>query len=101
MRAQSRVVLIGAVVFAIAMGALESGGWWWAWLSASAVVLLCRGVHLPLIGVRLTPTSAYILGENRKTRRHNRGLARGRRREQRRQHRIQRQRHRARRRQTQ
>lgn len=90
MSAQSRAVLIGAVIFAIAMSALESGGWWWAWLCAIAAAVLGRGVHLPLIGVKLSPASRYILRENRKTRRHDRELARRRRRTQRQQRRAQR-----------
>lgn len=101
MSTHSKSVLAAAIVFAVAMGALESGGWWWAWLAASAVVLLRKGVRVPLIGVRLNPTSAYILRENRRTRRHNHELARHRRREQQRQRRIQRQQRRARRRQAQ
>jgi len=96
MSASARAVLTAALVFAIAMGALERGGWWWAWLTAASVVLV-RGIRLPLTGVKLNPTSSYILRENRKTRRHNRELARRRRRIQRQQRRAQR----ARRRQTQ
>lgn len=79
MRSHGRAVLSAAVVFAIAMGALESGGWWWVWLAAATAVVLARGVRLPLIGVRLNPASRYILRENRKTRRYNRELARRRR----------------------
>ncbi len=90
MSASARSVLTASLVFAMAMGALERGGWWWAWLSASAVVTLARGVRLPLIGVKLSPTNAYMLRENRKTRRHNRELARRRRRIQRQQRRAQR-----------
>jgi hypothetical protein len=71
MPAHSRVVLLGAVVFALAMGALEHGGWWWAWLAASAMVLLRRGVHLPRIGVRFHRRARrYIIRENRRVRRH-------------------------------
>ncbi|MGH3806765.1 MAG: hypothetical protein ACRDRU_09050 [Pseudonocardiaceae bacterium] len=72
-------MLTAAVVFAIAMGALESGGWWWAWLTGITLVLT-KGVRLPLLGVKLNPTNAYIMRENRKTRRHNRHLAQQRRR---------------------
>jgi hypothetical protein len=90
MNPRSAAALTAAVVFAIAMGALQDGGWWWAWLSASAAVTLARGVRLPLIGVKLSPTNAYVLRENRKTRRHNHELARRRRRIQRQQRRAQR-----------
>ena len=88
MSSQSRVVLFGAVVFALAMGAVERGSWWWAWLAASAVMLLR---HLPLLrNVKLNPTTAYVLRENRKTRRHNRKLARRQRYRKRQQRRVQR-----------
>lgn len=90
MRPQSRAVLGAAVVFAIAMDALESGGWWWAWLTGITVMVLGRGVRLPLLGVKLNPTNAYIMRENRKTRRHTRHLARQRRRRIRDQRRAQR-----------
>jgi hypothetical protein len=97
MSAHGRVVLFGAVVFALAMGALEHGGWWWAWLTASTIVLLGRGVRLPRIGVRLSATNRFIRRESRRVRRHNRELAQHQRHRQRQQHRA----HRARRRQTQ
>lgn len=93
MSAHRRAVLIGAVVFALAMGALESGGWWWAWLAA-IVVVACKAYRPLWIGcVKLTHAACYIVRENRKTRRYNRELAR-------RHPRIQRQQHRTRRRQT-
>jgi hypothetical protein len=98
MPAHGRAVLFGALVFAIAMGALERGGWWWAaWFTALVVVLLRRGIHLPPLRVKLNPATAYILRENRKARRHNRELTRRQRHRQRQQRRVQR----ARRRQTQ
>jgi uncharacterized membrane protein len=71
----ARLVLGAAVVFALAMGALELGGWWWVWLAASAVVLLHRGIYLPVLGVRLDPATRYVLRENRRTRRHNQRIA--------------------------
>ncbi len=72
-------VLGAAVVFSVVMGALEHGGWWWAWLAA--IVLLFGGrVRLPLLGrVRLDAATRFILRENRKTRRHTRAVARQRR----------------------
>lgn len=88
MRARGRLVLGGAVVFAVAIGALESGGWWWAWLAAATAVVIARGVRLPFIGVRLNPTSRYILAENRRTRRNNRELTRRKRRAHRQQRRV-------------
>lgn len=97
MSAPSRAVLVGAVVFALAMGALEHGGWWWAWFTASTVILLRKSVHLPPLGVKLHRARRYIIHENRNTRRHNRELARHHRHRQRQQRRAQR----ARRRQTQ
>jgi hypothetical protein len=86
----TRVVLCAAVVFALAMGALEFGGWWWAWLTASAVVLLHRGIYLPLLGARLDPATRYVLRENQRTRRHNQRIAQQRRRRLRDQKRAQR-----------
>lgn len=88
--------VLAAVVFAIAMGALEHGGWWWAWLAGITLVLF--GVRLPVLGgVRLSAANRAIFRENRRTRRHTRQLARQRR------HRIRNQRRavRQRRRQTQ
>lgn len=91
-------VLGAAVVFAVAMAALESGGWWWAWLAGIAVIVLGRGIRLPLIGgIKLDAATRYVLRENRVTRRHNRHVARQRRRRIRDQQRARR----ARRRQTQ
>jgi hypothetical protein len=88
MRLSARVVLVAAVVFSIAMGALSEGGWWWAWL-AGAVLLLGRGMRLPLLrGVRFDAATRYVLRENRRTRRHTRRLARQRRRRIRAQHRA-------------
>lgn len=81
MSASARSVLTAAVVFAIAMGALESGGWWWAWLAGIALAAARKGVRVPLWGgVRLSATNRFILRENRKTRRHTRQLAQQRRR---------------------
>lgn len=79
MSARSRGVLFSAVVFALAMGALECGGWWWAWL-AGAILVGVRGGGRLLGGVRLDPAIGYVLRENRRTRRHNRRIARQRRR---------------------
>ena len=81
MRGSARVVLAAAVVSAIAMEALETGGWWWAWLAGIAVLILGGGVRLPLLGgVRLDRASRHIIRENRRVRRDNRQLARQRRR---------------------
>jgi hypothetical protein len=89
----SRAVLTSAVVFALAMGALESGGWWWAWLAAT-VVVACKAYRPLWIGwVKLTRAACYIVRETHKTRRYNRELARH-------HPRIQRPQHRTRRRQT-
>jgi hypothetical protein len=90
MHAPARAALGAAVVFSIAMGALSSGGWWWAWLAGIAVLLFGRGIRLPLLGVRLDPATRYVLRENRRTRRHNRHIARQRRRRLRDQKRAQR-----------
>jgi hypothetical protein len=85
-----RAALGAAVIFSVAMGALSSGGWWWAWLAGIALLVLGRGIRLPLLGVRLDPATRFILRENRKTRRHTRQLARQRRRRLRDQKRAQR-----------
>lgn len=91
MNANARVVFIAAVVFALAMGALERGGWWWAWLVGIALLTFGRGVRLPLIGgIRLDAATRYVLRENRRTRRYNRHLARQHRRRIRNQKRAQR-----------
>ncbi len=94
MRASGRAVLTGAVVFAIAMGALESGGWWWAWLAGIVLLMFGGRVRLQLVGVRLSAANRFILRENRKTRRHTRAMARQRRRRIRDQQRAMRARHR-------
>jgi hypothetical protein len=74
-------VLGAAVVFALAMGALEHGGWWWVWLAGIAAVVLGRGVRLPLLGrMKLDAATRFILRENRRTRRDTRQLDRQRRR---------------------
>jgi hypothetical protein len=80
MNPRSAAVLTAAVVFAIAMGALEDGGWWWAWLAGVGLVAARRGVRVPLLGVRLSAANRYILRENRRTRKNTRHLARQRRR---------------------
>lgn len=94
-------VLGAAVVFALAMGALEHGGWWWAWLTGITAVVLARGVRLRLRGVKKDAATRFILRENRRTRRDTRRLARQRRQQQRRRLRDQRRAMRQRRRQTQ
>jgi hypothetical protein len=95
MRVSVRAVLGAAVVFAIAMGALEYGGWWWAWLAGIVLMTLRGGVRLPLLGgARLSASARFLLRENRKTRRDNRQLARQRRRRLRDQRRAARQRRR-------
>jgi hypothetical protein len=94
MSPNARAVLAAAVVFAIAMGTLEHGGWWWAWLVGSVLVLFGGRVRLPLLGVRLDPATRFIVRENRKTRRDNRAIARQRRRRIRNQRRAMRQRRR-------
>jgi len=78
---RGRAVLGAAVIFSVAMGALSSGGWWWAWLAAIALLMFGRRVRLPLLGgIKLDTATRYVLRENRITRRHNRHLARQRRR---------------------
>lgn len=89
MSARSRGVLCSAVVFALAMGALECGGWWWAWLAGAVLVGVLGGGRL-WGGVRLDPAIRYVLRENRRTRRHNQRIARQRRRRLRDQKRAQR-----------
>jgi hypothetical protein len=74
-------VLGAAVIFSVAMGALSSGGWWWAWLAGIVLLMFGGQIRLPLLGrVRLDAATRYVLRENRVTRRHNRHLARQRRR---------------------
>ena len=62
----ARTVLAAAVTFALGMGALEHGGWWWAWFIVA--LALWKRLGLPF-GVKLSPTNRFILRENRKTRR--------------------------------
>ncbi len=76
MHTQSRAVLTGAVVFATAMGALECGGWWWAWLAGIALLVFRGRVRLPLLGVNLDPAARFMVRENRKTRHHTRYVVR-------------------------
>ena len=95
MHSGARIVLTAAVVFALAMGVLEHGGWWWAWLVGIVLLTARRGVRLPVLGsMRLSATNRFILRENRRTRRHTRQLARQRRRRIRNQRRAMRQRRR-------
>lgn len=49
MKSSARKVFTVAVVFALTMGALQHGGWWWACLAATGWAL--TGFRLP----RLTP----------------------------------------------
>lgn len=82
----TRTVLLAAVVFAIAMGALEHGGWWWLWLGIAVVGM--KGIRVPgLGGVKLSASARYILRENRRVRSHTRAVARAQRRARRLQHR--------------
>lgn len=68
-------MLVAAVVFALAMGALEHGGWWWLWLGVA--VLGMRGVRLPgLGGVKLSPAARYVIRENHRSRAYTRRAAR-------------------------
>ncbi|MGQ0715728.1 MAG: hypothetical protein ACT4NP_00200 [Pseudonocardiales bacterium] len=77
----ARSVLGVAVVFSVAMGALSSGGWWWAVLAVLAVPLLSGRVRLPMLGrVRLDPITRLIIRENARTRRENHRIRRERRR---------------------
>ncbi|MGH8919951.1 MAG: hypothetical protein ACRD0H_16740, partial [Actinomycetes bacterium] len=70
-------MLTAAVVFALAMGALEHSGWWWVWLVGIVLLAARRGVRLPVLGgVRLSAANRAIFRENRRTRRHTRQLAR-------------------------
>jgi len=71
----ARVVLAAAVVFAIAMAALEHGGWWWVWLGVG--VLFLMGVRLPITGSPGVPrVNRYIIRQNRIVMRENRKNAR-------------------------
>jgi hypothetical protein len=75
----ARAAMLGALLFAIAMTALEQGGWWWAvFIVATSWI---TGIRLPLLSrFRLPSTHRYIISENRKTRRNNRRITRERRR---------------------
>lgn len=79
MSARSRVLLFAAVVFALAMGALEHGGWRWAWLVAGVWVLVLR-FRLPLIRVVRRPAIhryfRHMWREDRKARRWQRRVMR-------------------------
>lgn len=71
----ARAVLAAAVVFALAMGALQHGGWWWAWLGVG--VLFLKGVRLPFMGPPRVPrANRYIIRQNRIAIRENRKNAR-------------------------
>lgn len=76
---KARTVLTAAVVFALAMGALERGGWWWVWLGVTLWGLLLR-YRFPLIrSMRRSVTHRYfrhIRRGDRKNRRAQRRLAR-------------------------
>jgi hypothetical protein len=64
MSASARSVLTAAVVFAIAMGALQDGGWWWLWFGVAWLVVI--GPRLPLFGrVKISAANRYIMRENR------------------------------------
>lgn len=78
MSPRARMVLATAVVFSVAMGALSSGGWWWAWLAG--IVLFGVARRRWRLGVRLSATNRFIRRENRRSRRHAHQLARERRR---------------------
>jgi hypothetical protein len=78
---RGRAVLGAAVLFSIVMGAVSSGGWWWACLAVIALPALSGRVRLPMLGrLRLDPVTRFILRENQRTRRDNRCIARERRR---------------------
>lgn len=55
MKPSTRTVLSAAMVFAFAMGTLEQGGWWWAWLGG--VVWALTGFRRP----RLTRLLKFLL----------------------------------------
>jgi len=75
----ARPVLAAAVLFALAMGALQHGGWWWASLGVG--VLLLKGARLPFPGPSRVPrVNRYIIRQNRIAMRENRKNARRRRR---------------------
>lgn len=79
MSVSARSVLTAAVVFAIAMSALQDGGWWWLWFGVAWLVVI--GPRLPLFGrVKISAANRYIMRENRKVRRDTRKDARRRRR---------------------
>lgn len=74
----ARAAMLGALLFAIAMTALEQGGWWWAMLIVATSWL--TGIRLPLlIRFRLPSSHRYVISENRKTRQNNRRIVRERR----------------------
>lgn len=77
----ARAAIGAATVFAVAMAALSSGGWWWMWLAVLALPVLSGRIGVPLLGrFRLDPVRRLILRENALTRRENRRVRRGRRR---------------------
>lgn len=85
----ARTALTGAVVFAMAMTALEDGGWWWVVLAAT--VWAITGLRLPLLGrLTLSRSHRYVIAENRRVLRNNRRLARERRKARRIQRRLRR-----------
>src|SRR5262249_46684583 len=64
-------VLVAAVLFAVAMGALEHGGGWGFWLAVGWGLL--TGARLPIIGpLKLSPANRHIIRQNHITRRWNR-----------------------------
>jgi hypothetical protein len=79
-----RLFLVGltaVAVFALAMGAREHGGWWWAWLAvAVGVLLLCSRLPLILIwvirGLAIHRYFRHIRHDDRKNRRARRRLVR-------------------------
>jgi hypothetical protein len=79
MTSSTRDVLVTAVIFALAMSALEHGGWWWVWLGVALWGTLLR-FRLPVIRpVKRSTTRRHhrhVRWENRKQRRARRRLAR-------------------------
>jgi|SRR6266566_4415788 hypothetical protein len=76
-----RTVITAAMVFAVAMGALQNGGWWWAWLAGAVLMGMRRGVGFPLSGGgRVSAANRFITADNRRIGRDLRRQARQKRR---------------------
>jgi hypothetical protein len=74
MKSSTRTVLAAAVIFALAMGALEHGGWWWAWLFLAVWAL--TGFRLPRFKLSRFKKLFLAYRKRGKDRRERRCLAR-------------------------